>query len=67
MRAQGAVSHRHDVVAAHEHVRLAKSDPPLWVGVAELGGAQHDEQRVLILLQLRPLMGPMSVLDRQVV
>jgi hypothetical protein len=33
----------------------------------ELRGARHDEQRVAILLDLRPLMGVVGILDRKIV
>jgi len=54
---------RDDVSLADEQVRLAEGDAL----VLELRGARHDEQRVAILLDLRPLMRVIRVLDREVV
>src|SRR5215217_540579 len=43
-------------------MRLAEGDAV----AVELRGARHDEQRVAILLDLRPLMGVVGILDRKV-
>ena len=48
-----------------EDVDLAELD---LLGVVEIGrGAQHDEQRVAVALQLWPLVGNDRVLDRYLV
>ena len=57
--------HRDDVVLADEDVRLAELD--VRRRAAQLRGAQHDEQRVVVLLELRPLVGVVRVLDGEVV
>jgi hypothetical protein len=55
----------HDEVVSHEDVDLAGLDGVVLVDVPER--LQHQEQAVLVLLQLRPLVGLDGVLDRQVV
>ena len=52
-------------VRADEDVHLAELDLLDVVEVA--GGAQHDEQRVAVALQLRPLVGDDRVLDGELV
>ena len=65
MRAQRAVAHGDEVVAPEEDVGLAELE------VARRGGhvrrAQNDEQRILVQLELRPLMRVVGVFDREVV
>ena len=68
VRAQRAVPHGDHVAAADEDVGLPEGDAggrPSHLG--QLGGAQHHEQGVLVLLQLGALVGPVGVLDGQVV
>ena len=55
-----------DVARADEDVRLAERDAPITV-VRELRRPQHDEERIAVLLELRPLVGTERVLDREVV
>ncbi len=70
------MAHRHDVARADEEVGLAE----LEIAVIEGGGvagdrgvggelrrAQDDEQGVAVAFELRPLVGAMGVLDREVV
>ena len=52
-----------DVALADEEVRLAEGN----AAADELGGARDDEQRVAILLELRPLVRMLGVLDGEVV
>ncbi len=56
---------RDHVAGAHEEVGLAEGDPPLLP--VRLGGAERDEERVAVALQLGPLVGQVGVLDGQVV
>jgi len=60
-----AVAHRDHVVAGGEQVHLAEVDPLSLLVVAR--GLQDDEVGVLVVLQLRPLVGALRVLDRQLV
>ena len=60
---RGAVPDADDVALADEEMRLAEGD----AAADELGGARHDEQRVAILLELRPLVRVLGVLDGEVV
>ena len=46
------MAHRHHVAAAGEDVGLAVDDPALL----HVRGAQHDEQRLAVDLELRPLV-----------
>ena len=65
MRQQRAVPHRHDVVLADEHVRLAELD--VRRRAAHLRRAQDHEQRVVVDLELRPLVRVVGVLDGEIV
>ena len=58
------VARRKHEVLADEDVDLADDEV---VGRAELHGMQHGEQRVVVLLDLRPLVAVPRILDRQVV
>ena len=60
---QRAVADRHQVVVPDEDVRLAELQLARRVA---LHRTQHDEQRLLVLLELRPLMRAVRVLDREV-
>ena len=51
-----------DIAGADEQMRLAEGDAP----VDQLRGAGDDEQRVAILLDLRPLVRMLGILDGQV-
>ena len=51
-----------DVAGADEQMRLAEGDATF----DQLGRAGNDEQRVAILLELRPLVRMLGILDRQV-
>ena len=65
VREQRAVAHRNHVVLADEHVRFAELD----VGrrARHLRRAEDDEQRVFVLLDLRPLMRVVGVFDGEIV
>ena len=52
-----------DVAGADEEMGLAEGD----AAVDQLGRAGDDEQRVAVLLELRPLMRVLGILDRQIV
>lgn len=52
-----------DVAGADEQMRLAEGD----AAVDQLGGARDDEQGIAILLDLRPLVRMLGILDRQIV
>ena len=52
-----------DIAGTDEDVGFAAID----LAALQFGGAQHDEQRVVVDLQLGPLMGAMGILDRQIV
>ena len=52
-----------DVAGADEEMGLAEGDAAL----DQLGGPGDDEQRITILLELRPLMRMFGILDRQIV
>src|SRR5439155_19537687 len=54
-----------DGARADEDVRLAEGDAMVAVRL-ELGGPQHDEQRVAVLLELWSLVGAERVLDREI-
>lgn len=56
---------RDQEVAADEDVQLAEVD--LLLGVEVAGGAQDDEERLAVALQLGALMGLQCVLDGQLV
>ena len=56
---------RDDVVRADEQMGLAVVDPA--GGRIEMRGAQDDEDRVAVPLELRPLVRAGGVLDREVV
>lgn len=60
---RGAVPDGDDVAGTDEDVGFTALDP----AALQFGRAQHDEQRVVVNLQLGPLMGAMGVLDRQIV
>ena len=60
---RGAVPDRHDISFADEQMRLAECDAV----AIELCRPRHDEQGVAILLDLRPLMGVVGVLDGEIV
>ena len=55
--------HADDEALADEEMGLAEGDP----AVDQLRGARDDEQRVAVLLELRPGVRVLGVLDRQVV
>ena len=55
--------HADDEALADEEVRLAEGD----AAVDQLRGAGDDEERVAVLLDLRPLVGVLGVLDGEVV
>ena len=57
------MAHADDEAAADEEVGLAEGD----AAVDQLGGARDDEQRVAVLLELRPGVRVLGVLDREVV
>src|SRR5439155_3157981 len=52
-----------DVARADEDVRLAEGDLAAAVSPLELAGAEPDEERLAVLLELRPLVGAERVLD----
>ena len=52
-----------DIALADEEMRLAEGD----AAFDQLRGAGDDEQRVAILLDLRPLVRMLGILDRQIV
>ena len=56
------MAHRDQISFADEQMGFAECDAV----AVELRGARHDEQRVAILLDLRPLMGVVGILDREV-
>ena len=58
------MAHRHDVARPDEQMRLAEGDLALAVALRR---PQHDEEGVAVLLELRPLMRAVRVLDREVV
>src|SRR5215212_1816261 len=60
-----AVTNGHDEVIAHENVDLPELDPLFLVDVT--GRLEHDEECPAVALQLGPLMGLRSVLDREIV
>ena len=63
--ARGAVAHRDHVGARDEEHDLAELD--LLLGVVVAGGAQDDEVGVVVVLELRPLVGAVGVLERELV
>ena len=65
MRLQRAVADRDDVAGTDEDVGFAELDR-IPCG-CELRRAEHDEQRVVVLLDLGPLVGRMRVLDGEIV
>ena len=52
-----------------EHVNLAVLNGARFSGllILDLSGPEHDEQRVLVTFELRPLMGRQRVLDCEIV
>jgi hypothetical protein len=64
VRHQRSVADSDDVVGAEEHVRLAEVEV---LPVGHLRRTQHDEERVFVLLDFRPLMRLVGVFDGQVV
>ncbi len=62
---RSTVSNRHDVARAEESVGLAEGH--FAAPRQSLRGAQHHEQRIAVFLDLRPLVGAVSVLDGEVV
>jgi hypothetical protein len=56
------VTHRHEIAIADEDMGLAEGDAAL----GQLCGPRHDEQGLAILLDLRPLMGVVGVLNREI-
>jgi predicted RNA-binding protein len=60
-----AMAHRDDEVAVDEEEDLAGLDVTQLARVTD--GLEHDEQRVAIALDLRPLMGDDRVLHGQLV
>jgi hypothetical protein len=65
VRLQRAVPDRDDVPGTDEDVGFAELDRA--PGRHELGGTEHDEQRVVVLLDLGPLVGGMRILDGEIV
>src|SRR5262249_55105345 len=63
VRQGGPVTNRHHVPRSDEDMGLAELDP----FAIELRRAEHDEQRLAILFELRALMGAQGVLDCEVV
>jgi hypothetical protein len=57
------VPHRDQVAFADEQMGLAERDPAL----DQLRRSRHDEQAVAILLDFRPLVGMVGVLDGEIV
>ena len=62
---RGPVADRDHVAGADEEVGLAEGDPPLLP--VRLRGAERDEERVAVALELGPLVGQVGVLDGEVV
>ncbi len=58
------MAHRHQKVFADEEVGFTVFD---FVVLAPLRGFDHDEQRIAVGLQLRPLVRAQRVFDRQIV
>ena len=58
-----------DEVLPEENVNLAVLNGARFRGLRllDLSGAEHDEQRVLVTFELRPLVGRQRVLDREIV
>ena len=54
---------RNQISFADEQMGFAECDAV----AVELRGARHDEQRIAILFDLRPLVGVVGVLDREIV
>jgi hypothetical protein len=54
---------RNKISFADEKMRLSECD----VVANQLGGARHDEQRVAILFDLRPLVGVVRVFNGEIV
>ena len=63
VRQRRSVAHGDQIVAADEHVCFAELD----LGRDDLRGVQRDEQRIVVQLDLRPLMRVVRVLDGKVV
>ena len=57
------MANRDDVAAADEEMGLAEGDPAL----DHLGRPGDHEERLAVLLELRPLMRLAGILDREVV
>ena len=60
------MAHRQDVARADEDVRLAERDAAVTVA-RQLCRTEDDEERVAVLLELRPLVGTERILDGEVV
>jgi len=61
--ALGVAAHRDHVIPAHEDVELAHAQ----VFAAHIDGVQDEEERIPVLLDLRPLVAVARVLHRQLV
>jgi hypothetical protein len=59
------MSHRNDVAWSDKDVRLPKLEMTRLAD--QLRRAQHDKEAIVILLQFRPLVRAVSILDGQVV
>src|SRR6185369_8240312 len=62
---RGPVADRDHVASPHEEVGLPERDPALLA--VGLGGAQGDEERVAVALELGPLVGQVGILDGEIV
>ncbi len=58
-----AVADADDIAGADEQMRLAKGDATL----EQLRGTGNDEERVTVLLELRPLVRVLGILDGEIV
>src|SRR4030095_6509795 len=65
VRQRATVPDRDDIVRPDEQMRLPVVD--LAGRRIDVSGAQHEEDRVAVSLELRPLVGASGVLDREVV
>src|SRR5262249_39750760 len=58
---------RYDVASADKNMGLAEMETLPGIGWRQLYGADHDEQRIGVTLDLRALMRLTGVLDRKIV